>query len=114
MISFIISVSFLISMFSIAQLDSGVLNASYSFWQRSANQTPPDSAQVTLVFRSSTTSVLSNSTTGPSACVLVWCFVNVNLSLTVGTPTIDYVMTFIANYGSYADAWIDDNMLNVA
>ena len=103
----------LTSMFSTAQLDSGSLYASYSFWQRTANQTPPDTAQVTLVFRSSTNTVLSNSTTGPSACILVWCFINGNLSLPVGTRSIDYVMKFVANYGGYPDAWIDDNILNV-
>ena len=104
----------LTSMFSTTQLDSGSLYASYSFWQRSANQTPPDTAEVTLVFRSAANTVLSNSTTGPSACILVWCPISGNLSLPVGTRTIDYVMKFVANFGGFADAWIDDNTLNVS
>ena len=104
----------LTSIFSTGQLDNSSLYASYSFWQRSANQSPPDTAQVTLVFRSSTNTVISNTTLGPSACVLVWCRVGDNVSLPIGTRSIDYVMKFVANYGGYADAWIDDNSLVVA
>ena len=104
----------LTSIFSTTQLDSGLLSASISFWERSANQTPPDTAQVTLIFLSATNTTLSSVTTGTKACILVWCHVTGNWSVPVGTRTIDYVMTFVANYGSYADAWIDDNSFNVA
>jgi hypothetical protein len=103
----------LANMFSTAQLDSGSLIASISFWQKSAPASPPDTAQVDLIFLSATNSSLSTVTTGPKACTSAWCHVTANWSLPVGTRTIDYVMKFTNNHGSYADTWIDDNILNV-
>ena len=67
-----------------------------------------------LIFLSATNSTLSTVTTGAQACVSAWCYVTGNWSLPVGTRSINYVMKFTANYGSYADAWIDNNSLNVA
>ena len=99
--------------FSSAQLDSGLLSASISFWEKSASAPSPDTGQVTLIFFSATNTSLSSVTTGPKACVSAWCHVTGNWTLSVGTRTIDYAMAFVANYGSYADAWIDDNSLNV-
>lgn len=103
----------LTSMFSTTQLDSGLLYASISFWEKSTNASAIDTAQVTLIFLSATDTTLSSVSTGPKACILAWCYVTGNWSLPVGTRTIDYVMTFVANWGSYADARIDDNTLNV-
>jgi hypothetical protein len=105
---------YLTSIFSTTQLDSGSLYASISFWEKTTNATLLDTAQVTLIFLSTTNSTLSSVTTGPNACILAWCHVTGNWSLPVGTRTIDYVMTFVANWGSFADAWIDDDTLNVA
>jgi hypothetical protein len=103
----------LTNMFSTTQLDSHSLSVSISFWQKSALSTPPDTAQVNLIFLSATNSNLSQVTTGPNACTSAWCQVTGNWSLPVGTRTIDYVMKFVNNSGSHADAWIDENTLNV-
>jgi hypothetical protein len=100
--------------FSTTKLDSGLLYASISFWERTSIVSAADTGQVTLIFLSATNTSLSNVTTGPKTCALAWCHVTGNWTLPVGTRTIDYVMTFVANYGSYADAWIDDNSLSVA
>jgi hypothetical protein len=103
----------LTNMFSTTQLDSGLLIASISFWEKSASAPSPDTAQVDLIFLSATNTSLSSITRGPKACTSAWCHVTANWSLPVTTRTIDYVMKFINNYGSYADAWIDENILKV-
>jgi len=100
--------------FSTTQLDSGSLYVSISFWEKSASAPSPDTGQVTLIFLSAINTSLSSATTGPKACVSAWCYVKSNWTLPAGTRTIDYEMVFVANFGSYADAWIDDNSLNVA
>lgn len=104
----------LTSLFSTTQLDSGSLIASVSFWERSYSQANTDTAQVSLIFLSATNSAISNVTTGPKACITSWCHVTGNWSLPVGTRTINYMMIFIANTGTLADAWIDNNSLTVA
>jgi hypothetical protein len=79
-----------------------------------ANASAIDIAQVTLIFLSIKNSTIFSITTSPQGCIIAWCYVTGNCSLSVGTRTIDYRMTFVANWGSYVDAWIYDNALNVA
>jgi hypothetical protein len=68
----------LTNMFSITQLDSGLLYASISFLEKSANQSPPETGQVTLNFLSAANTTLSSVTTGPQGCVPAWCHVTSN------------------------------------
>ena len=100
--------------FSSAELDSLLLSASVSFWERTWSQSQTDTGQVTLNFLSGTNATLSSVTTGPRACVSAWCRVTGNWPIPVGTRTIEYVMIFVANIGATADAWIDDNILTVS
>jgi hypothetical protein len=104
----------LTSIFSTTQLDSSLLYASITIWENSANASAIDIAQVTLIFLSIKNSTIFSITTSPQGCIIAWCYVTSNCSLPVGTRTIDYRMTFVANWGSYVDAWIYDNALNVA
>jgi hypothetical protein len=104
----------LTSIFSTTQLDSSLLYASITIWENSANASAIDIAQVTLIFLSIKNSTIFSITTSPQGCIIAWCYVTGNCSLPVGTRTIDYRMTFVANWGSYVDAWIYDNALNVA
>jgi hypothetical protein len=104
----------LTSIFSTTQLDSSLLYASITIWENSANASAIDIAQVTLIFLSIKNSTIFSITTSPQGCIIAWCYVTGNCSLSVGTRTIDYRMTFVANWGSYVDAWIYDNALNVA
>lgn len=99
--------------FSTSQLDSGLLHVSISFWERTSSLSALDTGQVTIIFLSATNNSLSNVTTGPYNCVTRWCQVTGNWSLPRGTRTINYVMMFVANLGTTADAWIDDNSINV-
>ena len=105
---------FLTNVFTTTQLDSGLLYASISFWEKSTSSSPIDTAEVSLVFLSATNTTISTVSTGVQSCVSAWCYVTGNWSLPSGTRTINYVMTFVANYGSYADAWIDSNTLDIS
>lgn len=104
----------LTNVFTTTQLDSGLLYASLSFWEKSANATSPDTGEVSLVFISATNTTISTVTTGPQSCISAWCYVTGNWSLPNGTRTINYVMTFVAHFGTYADAWIDGNTFDIA
>ena len=99
--------------FSPVQLDSGLLYASISFWERTWDQSSTDTGQVSLKFLSGTNTTISTVTTGPISCVPSWCRVARNWSLPVGTRSIEYMMIFVANNGNNADAWIDDNTLMI-
>jgi len=100
--------------FTTTQLDSGLLNVSISFWERTNPLSAADTGQVTLIFLSAINTTISSATTGPKTCSLAWCHVTSTWTLPVGTRAIDYVMVFVANFGSYADAWIDDNSIDIA
>ncbi len=98
---------------STAQLDSGLLSVSSLFWEKISDAPLLDTGQVTLIFLSAKNISLCSATTGPKACISAWCRVAGNWPRPVRTRAINYVMKFIANFGSFADAWIDDNALNI-
>jgi len=64
--------------FSTAQLDSGLLSVSISFWEKTSDAPLLDTGQVTLIFLSATNISLFSATTGPKACISAWCRVTGN------------------------------------
>ena len=96
------------------QLDSGTLHVSIAFQERSVNTSAADMAWVALDFLSASHTTLSTMTTGSITYTSVCYLATENWSLPIGTRSIEYIMYFTANYGSFTDAWMAKNSLFVA
>jgi len=104
--------------FTESQLDAGSLRVELIFYYQTYNPwIDYDQVEVSLTFRSGSSSILQTKTSGEKACEKDpgWCDYMEDFPLPNGTRSIDYTMTFTQKniFGDGIDSYTDDNSLRV-
>jgi hypothetical protein len=98
-----------------ALIDTGLLLANVSFWERGLDQgTPSDDACVIISFLDDNTNLIStNSTPFIDSHDGAWSNYSALYAVPMGTRLITYSMYFFRNVGSDNDSFVDDNVLAI-
>jgi hypothetical protein len=98
-----------------ADIDSGLLVATVSFWEQGLNQgTPSDDACVIIAFLDTNSNVIkTNATPFIDSHNSTWQNYSNQYVMPAGTRFITYTMYFFRNVGNDNDSFIDDNVLTV-
>jgi hypothetical protein len=98
-----------------ADIDTGSLVATVSFWEQGANEgNPSDDAEIAVEFHDATHLLSAGSTPVLDSHGGSWGFQSTTFSIPPGTRSIRYTMEFLRNAGTNSDAFVDDASLTIA